>query len=221
VNNMKLNLTHLEFGSFLTYCPRGEEEACQNSREAMKYLKMDSNVLAPPIPMSELIAKTMAQRQSKLPFESFFKPETILVPCPSSSLMQPGSLWVPQRIALALIKVGLGGVCSPCLIRNTTVRKAATSPSNLRPTAYDHYDSMIVQSSLTDPKEIVLIDDIVTRGATFIGAANRLVDLYPDASIKAFAAMRTISDPTDFKKLIDPCLGAIDLVPDDGTFRIP
>jgi len=218
---MKLTLTNLEFSSFLTYCPRGDGTDLQNSREAMKFLKTDSNVQTPPIPMSDLIAKTMAQVRGKLPFESFFNPETIFVPCPSSSLMQPGTLWVPQRIALALIKFGLGGVCSPCIIRNKPVRKAATSPPHLRPTAYEHYESMIVQGSLTDPKEIVLIDDIVTRGATLIGAANRLVDLYPDASIKAFAAMRTISDSHDFKKLIDPCVGIIELVPDDGTFRRP
>ena len=218
---MKLNLTELQFGSFLTYCPKSGGDEIENARNAMIYLKNDNYIQNPPILMSELIAKTMAQRRSKLPFESLFKPNTILIPCPKSSLMQRDTLWVPQRIASALISYGFGKETSQCLIRKIPVRKSATSPPQLRPTAYEHYDSMIIQESLVNPTEIVLIDDIVTRGATLIGAANRIADLYPNASIKAFAAMRTMSNPSDFKKLIDPCIGTIELVPDDGTFRRP
>jgi hypothetical protein len=59
-----------------------------------------------------------------------------------------------------------------------------------------------------EPEEILPIDDIVTRGAKIIGAANKLHDAFPTAHIRAFAAMRTICSQ-NLKDIIDPCKGKI------------
>jgi predicted amidophosphoribosyltransferase len=162
-------------------------------------LKRDGFVGKPPILMSEWIAQTIQRRISELRFASFFQPNTILIPTPKSSLMQPSTLWVPERIATALVRTGIGKDVASCLVRAKPVRKAALSAPRERPTAVEHYESMSVQGSLSKPSEILLVDDIVTRGATFIGAANRLADVFPQTHIRAFAAMRTISDPSEFK----------------------
>src|SRR2546428_8487605 len=74
----------------------------------MKIIKADDFIENPPITMSEWIARNVQQRMANLPFASFFQKDTILVPVPRSSLMQPNSLWVPNRIATALVKRGLG-----------------------------------------------------------------------------------------------------------------
>lgn len=81
---------------------------------------------------------------------------------------------------------------------------------------------MGVQGSLNSASDIVLIDDIVTRGATLLGAANRLHDVFPAARIRAFAAMRTSSDPSEFRALYEPCVGTITYREEQGdTMRRP
>ena len=171
--------------------------------------------------MSEWVASKVRQKMAELPFAGFFKPNTVLVPIPKSSLMQPNSLWVPQRIAMALASAGLGKQVESCLIRAKAVPKATLSSPSERPTAEQHYESISVQSSLCKPDEIVLIDDVVTRGATLLGSANRLAEAFPDSHIRAFAAMRTISNPNEFEHVYDPCIGNIDLWTTGETFRRP
>jgi len=75
---------------------------------------------------------------------------------------------------------------------------------------------MAVQKELSEPDEILLIDDFITRGSTFIGAANRLADTFPKANIRAFAGIKTISRPEKFRKIYDPCIGKINLVGEES-----
>jgi hypoxanthine phosphoribosyltransferase len=90
-----------------------------------------------------------------------------------------------------------------------------------RPKALQHFESLDVRwREKNKPKEILLIDDIVTRGATLLGAANRLAAAFPDARIRAFAMMRTMSGPSNFNRITDPCTGWIELR-DDDTYRVP
>jgi len=79
---------------------------------------------------------------------------------------------------------------------------------------------MEVRESLLKPKEIVLVDDVITRGATAVNAVNRLANAFPNAKIRVFAAMRTISDPDMFSEIIQPCTGTISLIGED-TYRDP
>ena len=74
--------------------------------------------------------------------------------------------------------------------------------------------------TLSEPREILLVDDIITRGATMLGAANKLRNTFPLARIRGFAAMRTISPPDIFNQAYDPCLGVITFNGQD-TFRRP
>ncbi|HZY95442.1 MAG TPA: phosphoribosyltransferase [Candidatus Bathyarchaeia archaeon] len=128
------------------------------------------------------------------------------MPVPKSGLAQPGTLWPPERIAIALVAHGVGSKVVPCIVRVTPIRKAAWSGASQRPSPTEQYQTMGVQGSISDlkPKEIVMVDDIVTRGATFLGAANRLVQAFPEARIYAWAAMRTISNSSEFKSLYSP-----------------
>jgi predicted amidophosphoribosyltransferase len=210
-------LHNLEFGALLSYTPRGDIK----SKDLMLLLKRDSYVEDPPILMSQWIAKVIKQYMNTLPFATFFQTNTVLVPTPKSSLMQRETLWVPHRIATALVEVGLGKQIIPYLTRTKAVPKAASSPSNKRPLPAEHYESMEVHQSLSKPNDIVLVDDIVTRGATLLGAASLLKEVFPNARIRGFAAMRTISNPIDFKNFYDPCIGTIELRDIGDTIRRP
>ena len=219
-----MRITKLEFGALLTYSPRRYSVKIQDAREFMIALKNERFVEDPQngklVLMSEWIAKTIQRNMTTLPFASFFQPNTILVPTPKSSLMKPDTLWVPMRIASALARIGLGKVL-PCLTRIKSVPKATSSLPKDRPTPAEHYKSLRVDGSLSKPDEIVLVDDIITRGSTLLGAANLLADAFPQTRIRAFAAMRTISNPSEFDKLYDPCIGTIELRESGDTLRRP
>ena len=207
-----MHLTRLEFGSLLSYTPRGSSDEIQKARDVMLTIKSDGFIDQPPIQMSHWIGSTIQKNVKSLPLASFFDQETSLVPVPRSSLMKPDTLWVPDRIASALVEKRLGKEVVQCLVRETPVPKAAWSDSSERPTPSRHFETIAVQGSIEDPppQKLVLVDDIVTRGATLLGSANRLLEAFPKARVRAFAAMRTISVPSEFVNLYDPQSGTIE-----------
>jgi hypothetical protein len=169
-----MRLNQLEFGSLLSYCPRdGDSAEIELSRRIMRCLKNDSFVQDPPVLMSDWISSTMERRRSELPFNSFFRANSVPVPLPRSSLLQPDTFWVPERIATPLVRRGFGTRVLPCLTRTRAVRKSATSQAGQRPTPTEHFESLAVQGSLGSTEDIAMVDDAVTRGHTMIGGANR------------------------------------------------
>ena len=207
-----MKISNIEFGSLLTYSPRGTTDEEARSRTFKAKLKTDGYLEKEQILMTEYIAQGIKNNLEKLPFADFFKADPILIPTPSSSLTKANTLWVPQRLATALVNNGLGKKVSSCLERTKPLRKSHTSLSANRPKAQEHYDTMAVQKELSEPGEILLVDDFITRGSTFIGSANRLIDAFPNANIRAFAGIKTISRPENFRKIYDPCIGKINLV---------
>ncbi len=190
----------------------------------MLAIKGDHFANQPPILMSHWIARTVQQQMPRLAFAHFFTENAVLVPVPSSTLMQPGTLWAPDRIAKALVANAIGREVVECLARVKPLRKAAISDPSSRPKPSEQYESIGVQGAISEskPAEVVLVDDIITRGATFLGAANRLVEAFPGTRIRGFAAMRTISEPSEFRSLYDPVLGNIRYREETGdTLRRP
>lgn len=112
-----MRLSQLDFGALLSYTPRGDSPKMKYSRDIMIALKNEGFVEDPPILMSQRVAQIIQQNRTSVPFASFFQPNTILVPTPKSSLMQPETLWVPERLATALVRMGLGKEAVPCLVR--------------------------------------------------------------------------------------------------------
>ena len=209
MSNTTLHIFKLEFGSLLSYSPIVDSEAEQRARDVMLSLKRDTPVSNPSRFIPETISNQIKANLTTLPFSEFFSSNPTLVPLPKSSRMRSGDLWVPRRIANALFRIGLGNEVAEYLIRDQALPKSAFSTSAERPTVAQHYNSLGVQKRLPEPKEILLIDDVITRGATILGAANRLADVFPQAQIRAFAAMRAMSRPFRFNKLVDPCKGEI------------
>ena len=212
-------LSRLEFGSYFSYTPRGESDIAKRSKNTMILLKSEQTIGNPPRFMSQFVAERMRESINQKPFRNFFNPNVSLVPVPKTSLMKADTLWVPEKIAEALSRQRLG-VCYPCLKRIKPIPKAAYSEPSERPKAIDHYNSIICQSLIPIPHEIVLIDDIVTRGSTLLGCASKLREFFPDIPIRAFAVFRTISDSSLFKEIEDSCVGEITLRGND-TFREP
>ena len=172
------------------------------------------------ISMVDWVAKTVHEELTTLPFKSFFDDAPILVPVPKSSLMKPDTLWVPDMLAKALSKQGLGKVVQ-LLERVTPIRKSAQVNAWERPKAQEHFETMGVIQTITEPKKVLLMDDVITRGATVMGAANRLVDSYPNLQVQAFAAMRTQSDSFSYRGSHGACVGWVTLDQNGESFRRP
>ncbi len=148
--------------------------------------------------------------KNNTPLRGWLGPSKSLVPVPRSGCLQPGGLWVPKLLADALCDVGLGGEVLTCLQRTVAVPRSSVARPGERTSPQKHYQTLAVDDiGLHCPKEIVLIDDVVTRGSTFLGAASRLHDACPDATVTAFAVIRTMGYFLPFKKALDPCVGTI------------
>jgi predicted amidophosphoribosyltransferase len=119
-----------------------------------------------------------------------------------------------------MVEMGIGAVVSTCLERTVAVPKAAFVSGEERPTAERHFETIAVRRRLGEFRRVVIVDDVVTRGATLLGAASRLLEVYPAVDVRGFAAIRTISDPADFQAIVDPVLGRIEFR-DGETYRRP
>jgi len=190
----------------------------------MRILKDGRMVGSPPAPLSDLIVGLVKSGVPEVAgIASMLSPRAVLVPVPKSSLFKEGSLWVPEQIATSFVRSGLGGRSARLLARTRAIAKAATSLSTgrPRPTALDQLQTLSVQQELRSPVEIVLIDDVVTTGATLLGCANKLLESYPSIPIRGFAAMRAVSNPLEFKHTLDPIIGSITLRSDGRCRRQP
>ena len=167
------------------------------------------------ISIYDYVARTCAEQNH---FSKFFSEEATLVPVPGSCPHKPGSMWAPELLANALKEHGLGRNVVAHLERVTPVPKSSQSADRVSPTK--HRDTMAVKTTVTPPTNILLVDDVVTRGSTFLGSAWLMSEAYPDVEIKAFAAMRTCY-VNGFKKLLHPCTGTIRLNQDMDPYKSP
>ena len=212
-------LSNLEFGSYLSYTPRGKTDIAISSKNITYNLKNEKSIGNPPKFMSQLVAENIKKDIDKLPFKNFFHKRVHLVPVPKSSLIKANSLWVPELIAKALSRQEMG-IFYPCLNRKIAIQKAAYSRSSDRPKAIDHFNSLECQKTNEAPEEILLIDDVITSGSALLGSASFLNKCFPNIPIKGFAVIRTISEPDNFIKILDSCVGTITYY-GDLTYRIP
>ena len=91
----------------------------------------------------------------------------------------------------------------------------------MRPKFKDHLESLSCVGDLPFDQDLLLVDDVVTRGATLLAAAARMRAALPSARIRAFAVMRTISTPSEFSSLFAPAIGTIRLDDSGECFRRP
>jgi hypothetical protein len=156
-------------------------------------------------------AERLSQEIAAYPFLSdYFNNSVTLVPVPRSSpLVNPSALWPPLRLCQALHAQGLAAGIMPCLERMHSVRKSATAPAGGRPGPAEHYGSVrLVRKPRFTPQAITLVDDVITRGSSFVGLVPRLQDAFPGIVIGCFALVRTISGG-DIDRILDPVEGII------------
>jgi hypothetical protein len=90
------------------------------------------------------------------------------------------------------------------------VQKSAFAGSGQRPSPADHFNTSKIDETalVSKPDDVTLVDDFVTRGATFLGMYPHVRQAFPDAKISCFALVRTMSfDP--ISTIVAPVKGVI------------
>ncbi len=198
----------------------GDSITTGNARRATLRLKQSDPRV------TERIALRLSERLNEGMFESYFGPETTLVPAPGhappqSDTQQSSTMALAQALQLRHL-----GVAKSLLRRVSKVNKAAWSPQGERPTLSDHYRTIQVvelpQLPIGSHERMTIVDDVVTTGATLFACAARLMETFPDAEIVAFAAVRTLSGVDQIDEIVAPVEnGRITLVGEDATWRQP
>ncbi|HJW94813.1 MAG TPA: hypothetical protein VJ901_14440 [Thermoanaerobaculia bacterium] len=183
-------------------------------------MKEERFIGAPPQSPSVYAARRLKEEHPGALFDVLFADSPLLVPVPRSSLPVEGGIWPAFNIASALVQHGIGAAVLPCLERTRAVPKSAFATSGTRPKPVDHYDSIQATSMVTDRSSICLVDDVITKGATLIGAATRLRETYPQATITAFALVRTLGFVDDIDEIVEPVIGTI-VLRGGESFREP
>jgi hypothetical protein len=195
-------LSELTFGAYLVYSPRGQSPISQRSRKIRDAIKRgDERTL-------KGVVDHLATNLAASGLDAVLGPDVTLVPSPGSAPLLEHGLWVPNQIAHLLVRAGLGREVVPCLARSTSVPKSAFQPADQRPTAQRHFETIEASTQLLlSMNPVTLIDDVITKGSTFLGAASRLA-ASKGCAPRAFALLRTMSSG-DVEKLVDPCVGKI------------
>ncbi|WP_436717444.1 phosphoribosyltransferase [Roseiconus lacunae] len=135
--------------------------------------------------------------------------DSVAVPVPGSAPRRKGSLWVPLEISKALRKHGLVADVSECLVRHKPVTKSATAGRGGRPDPIDHYESIKLDSIVgAGYSNVVLVDDVLTRGSTVAGCAAVLMDADPEVTVRCFSLERTMG-MNNFQMIKHPEVGEI------------
>ena len=179
-------LTTLTVASLLIYPSRRQTPADDHARRiiAVDIKQAQATVL-------ERVALRLGQLDSGHPVRQVIPDDVVLVPVPRHAPQEPKSLWPALQIARALHAAGIGAAVSPLLQRtapigrSTGARTAAERPTPMRHFITIHSDTALGLSSARGPH--VLVDDVVTTGATLIARASRLAAIAPDEPITAFA----------------------------------
>src|ERR1700761_6783507 len=169
------------FGACYAYSPKGSSETSERSRLLCSRVKNGR---------SGWLRTYVARARESLASESLselFNPYAVLVPIPKCRPAPGPSVWVAGKLAEAIRATGLGESVWAGLRRSVAVDQSSLAWAWQRPTVQQHFQSFTVVPPPTIPAEIILIDDVVTKGRTLLAAALRLHLTFPQTSIRAFA----------------------------------
>ncbi len=198
-------ISKVEFGSFLVYSPRGVSPTSKKSSRLVRAVKCDH----PGIVRKAAIALKKSKEAEKLGLFDFFR-DAILVPVPGCAPIKKGYHWPALRICQELQNAGLARVVYQGLVREHSVPKSAYAAPGERPGPEVHVRSFTFHGipGLFERK-ILLVDDVITKGATLLAAATVVLESPVPLDVRCFALVRTMGLVPDVEKIVDPCVGTI------------
>jgi hypothetical protein len=221
------SFSDVRFTSVLAYPPKSAfpHPQFQLQREKVLSIKDDRTLpnSSPPTPAIAYFAEAVCRHMQRYEvLRDCFEGALTAVPVPRSKLQQPNSLWPALRICEELKAVGLVTDIAPFLRRTRAVLPSHHSSSaDTRASPEQHYETMAVDLGAPHTKAIerlLIVDDIVTRGSTFLACQALLQESFPFHPISAFAVASTVSGSP--RPILQPVCGVCSC-PKGFPFRDP
>jgi hypothetical protein len=213
-------LSEVSYGSLLCYAPRGTDRAARDSQEfahAIKYDQFIGEFRVIPLSIQRLREHLTPELDDLLPKGA------LLVPMPGSAPFRGKDyLWTPRRICEEMIEGGFGGSLAPLLTRRYVVTKSSQARPDERARPNVHYDSMETPKRLpfSGPDRIVVVDDVITMGATMLAGVSRIQEAFPGSDVRGFALVRS-AFPEVFSTFINPFYGKVRMRQDGRARKEP
>lgn len=205
-------LSKVKFGSLLTYAAHSEEDLAKQSVKKVR----DPAKRCDPRFVERFCEILIDHLNDRGELNQLFERENLtLVPIPRSAPLPPKNLssgqtlWPSLYFCQAMQAKGVKCNIEPCLERVVKIRKSAFASPGERAEPMEHFNTMTLdRATLTLGREILLVDDFITRGSTIVGAASLIKNRHPNANVSAFTVVRTVY-ARELKRLIEPCVGEI------------
>ncbi len=156
------------------------------------------------------IASWLASDRGRELFRDWFGPRVGLVPAPGHAplVRRHDTRSATFDLVRSMEEHGLG-IRKEWLRRTRKVQKSAWAPPGSRPTEELHRKTIEVPA-LPDLglarrlDRILVIDDVITTGATLHACVCRLSEAFPSTSVAVFAVVRTMTGAAQVARCFDP-----------------
>lgn len=142
--------------------------------------------------------------------KDFLSDDSVLVPAPNSHLYREDSLWTAREICKVLLQGLLAKEVITCIKRTSPIRRSSQyKTAQERPSVTEHISSLTVDNLAICPREIIIVDDVLTLGRTTVACAIKFKEICPNTDIKILAISRT--------KNLEPFINSLN--PEQGTIN--
>lgn len=172
---------------------RGSTEAARKSQRICPQIKR-----ANPRSILSFVATVKQDGEVFERLRAFIEEDRTLVPVPGSGVTDDRNLWVAYRLCAALSDGGFSNPVETVIKRTAAIRKSSFCRTGERPEASEHRDTMTAHTDLIVPAKVLLVDDVLTRGCTTMGAALCLKAKYPDVDVRIFSVFLTKNFDPEF-----------------------
>src|SRR6185437_11301835 len=158
--------SRLGFYSCYVYSPRGEDEVSRGSRLLCARVKAGNRRW-----LRRYVAAVRDHRIMQACVQGLSCAGSVLVPIPPSDSSTPTALWPSHLLALALCNAGLAASVWIGIRRRRSIARSSQAWRWERPSVFEHYRSLALERPTSSPMQVLLIDDVVTKGRTLMAAA--------------------------------------------------
>ncbi len=124
--------------------------------------------------------------------------DTVWLPLPGSGVSSASRADEKTVLFATELSKRFGGRVALGLVRTTGVNSSHRGTTAQRPTVQAHRDSLALKTKLAPAAQVILVDDVLTRGNTVAGAALLLADIGVTGTVRLVAgAYSRFADESD------------------------
>ena len=199
---MRLEARKFECGCLVAYVSRKDVPLGLEKGKELALQVKGGRLIVPagetkPILAADYVVRLVGGLPPDHPLRALFGPNHVIVPAPGHALNPPVKTplgLLAERLAAA----GLGMRYEDAIRRRVAVPKMSLQPPGERFGYVEHLETMEAGVITSPARVILVIDDVVTTGATLYAACLAISDANPGAVVKAFGVARTDQNAGEF-----------------------